>query len=227
MVQSIANKEKIRQDFNQIALTSTNNWDHNKHYHKLLQNHIPTNCLQALDVGCGTGDFSRVLAKHSQSVCAVDLSPTMIQVAKECSQTYSNIEYQVNDILALDLPDNYFDCIVSIATLHHLPTEKTLLKLKKALKDGGVLIILDLLQPTRWQDFCLDVIALPTHWVLQLLNNGYLRESEEIRKAWTEHQKTDTYATIADINELGQTILPYAKIRQHLFWRYSLIWRKK
>ena len=44
------------------------------------------------------------------------------------------------------LPAGQFDAIVSIATLHHVPLEPLLPKLQVALKPGGRLIILDLLQ---------------------------------------------------------------------------------
>ena len=47
--------------------------------------------------------------------------------------------------LKWEFPAEKFDAIVSIATLHHLPVESLLPSLKDALKPGGRLVVLDLL----------------------------------------------------------------------------------
>src|SRR5215210_6174981 len=136
----------VRADFDRIALLSSEDWGHGSHYHEFLARHIPEPCREALEIGCGTGAFSRLLAKSSERVLALDLSPNMIRVARERSAQFPNIEFQVADVLALELPAEKFDCIATIATLHHLPLAEVLPKLKSALKTGGVLLILDLFQ---------------------------------------------------------------------------------
>ncbi|MGM7684312.1 hypothetical protein ACSVDA_19450 [Cytobacillus sp. Hm23] len=42
-----------------------------------------------------------------------------------------------------------------------------------------------------------------------------------------EHIKKDIYILLKDIHEIVDTILPNAKIRRHLFWRYSISWKKE
>ncbi|MDF5736649.1 MULTISPECIES: class I SAM-dependent methyltransferase [unclassified Nostoc] len=83
---------------------------------------------------------------------AIDLSPKMIEVAKQKSRQYPRIDYQVADILQWQFPVKQFDAIVSIATLHHLPLENLLPNLQAALKPGGKLVILDLLEHENIQD---------------------------------------------------------------------------
>jgi ubiquinone/menaquinone biosynthesis C-methylase UbiE len=53
------------------------------------------------------------------AVLALDLSPEMIRIARERSTQFPNIEFQLADVRELSLPDEHFDCIASIATLHH------------------------------------------------------------------------------------------------------------
>jgi ubiquinone/menaquinone biosynthesis C-methylase UbiE len=81
----------------------------------------------------------------------------MIRVARERSADYQNIEYSVGDVLEMNLPRNHFDCIVLIATLHHLPNNLVLAKLKQALKPEGVLILHDLLTSVGIIDRAVDL----------------------------------------------------------------------
>ncbi len=128
---------------------------------------MPARCKTVLDVGCGTGEFSRLLANRADNVVAIDLSPNMVEVAKQRSRRFSNIDFQVADILQWELPAEKFDAIVSIATLHHLPVENLLPSLKAALKPGGRLVILDLLEHENVPDMLSDFIAVPLNWLLQ------------------------------------------------------------
>ena len=57
----------VREDFDRIALLTEASADgatHNDHYHRYLLQHLPTNCHRVLEIGCGTGTFSRRLGAH-------------------------------------------------------------------------------------------------------------------------------------------------------------------
>ena len=56
-------------------------WDHNQQYQKYLLQEIE-NCAVALDVGCGTGEFTKELSKNSKRVIGIDISQEMIDRAK-------------------------------------------------------------------------------------------------------------------------------------------------
>jgi len=216
----------VQADFDRIALLSQDDWGHNEHYHGFLLEHIPASCEAALDVGCGTGAFSRLLAKRSDGVVALDLSPRMIEIANERSKPYSNIEFQVADATRWAFPVGAFDCVASIATLHHLPIEDMLLKAKGALRVGGTLAILDLYESAGWYDALAGMVAVPASLVLRLIKTGRLREPRQVRAAWAEHGRNDTYPTMARVRQICEKALPGAEVRKHLLWRYSIIWRK-
>src|ERR1051325_8688953 len=108
----------VRADFDRIALLSGEEWGHNDLYHDFLARHVPAPCRDALEIGCGTGDFSRLLAQSSERVLALDLSPNMIGLARERSARFPNIAFEVADVLTRELPAETFDCVASIATLH-------------------------------------------------------------------------------------------------------------
>ncbi len=127
---------------------------------------LPNSCKTVLDIGCGTGEFSRLLATQVEEVLAIDLSPKTIEIAKQHSVDFLNIDFQVADVLHWVLPSEKFNAIVSIATLHYLPVQKLLPNWKAALKSGGRLIILDLCKHEALQDLLSDSIAVPLNYLL-------------------------------------------------------------
>jgi SAM-dependent methyltransferase len=228
----------IQKDFDRIALVSDDGATHNDHYHNFLLRQLPANCQRVLEIGCGTGTFSRRLAARSEAVSAgtqpatgmqvlaLDLSPEMIRLARERSAHFPNVEFQLADVLEWPFPVESFDCIASIATLHHLPLSEVLLKMKTALKLGGVLLILDLFEPAGLTDALLNLLALPVSTGLRLLHYRRLFRRREERDAWAAHEVHDLYPTMREVHALCDEILPGARIRKHLLWRYSIVWRK-
>ena len=66
-----------------------------------------------LDVGCGSGEFTRYIAEaHPDAVfVGVDREPQLIEYAR--NQNSSNISYEIADALQLPFSDNSFDLVVS------------------------------------------------------------------------------------------------------------------
>jgi ubiquinone/menaquinone biosynthesis C-methylase UbiE len=222
----------IQKDFDRIALVSNtsnvseNGATHNDHYHNFLLRHLPSNCHDVLEIGCGTGGFARRLAERSRHVLALDLSQEMIRIARERSAQFPSIEFELADVRDRPLPPESFDCIASIATLHHVSIEETLLKMKAALKPGGVLLVLDLFEGAGLSDSLSNILAIPMSVSLRLLHHGRLFPRREVRDAWAAHERHDLYPTMSEVHALCARILPGAKIKQHLLWRYSIVWEK-
>jgi ubiquinone/menaquinone biosynthesis C-methylase UbiE len=216
----------IRVDFDKLALWDTEGWGHNSHYHDYLLKQMAPNCEKVLEIGCGTGSFSRLLSQRAENVLALDLSPEMIRIAKQRSEGYSNIEYKKADVMECEFLKHQFDCIVSIATLHHLPLEEILRKIKAWLKPNGILLVLDLYEAKGVGDLVREIVAIPVSMFLKLKNTGRIQDPQEVREAWAEHGKTDTYLPVSTLISVCSEIIPGAIIRKHLLWRYSMIWEK-
>ncbi len=227
MSQAKQTLESIQADFDRIALLSDETWNHNAHYHSYLINQLPEGCRHILEIGCGTGKFSRLIAERAEKVLAIDLSPQMIRLARTRSKLYPNIDFIEGDVMTYQLPDNQFDCIATLTTLHHLPMTDVLKKIKQALKPRGVFICLDLYQRSNLADLFFDGIAYPANLFLRSAKTGKFRPSREVREAYAEHGKTDTYLSLPQIEQICADILPSALVRRHLFWRYSIIWKKE
>jgi ubiquinone/menaquinone biosynthesis C-methylase UbiE len=217
-------KDVIIKSFNRIALLE-DKWDHNQHYEKLLIKEIDNNSKYGLDIGCGTGEFTKKLSKKVSTVIGIDISPIMIEEAK-IRHLSKNIQYIVQDFDELDENIKY-DCIVSIATFHHLNMETTLLKINRLLNENGVLVILDLYDRSGLIDLALDLVAVPTNIILKKIKNRNTKETLEEAEAWKEHSEIDHYMTFKSLRNIYNKYLGNAvKIRRLLFWRYIMIYRK-
>jgi ubiquinone/menaquinone biosynthesis C-methylase UbiE len=158
----------------------------------------------------------------------------MIRIARERSARFPNIEFQIADVCDMPFPAASFDCIGTIATLHHLPYAEMLLKMRDALKPGGVLLVLDLFEPAHLSDSLLagladsflNLVALPVSAGMRLLHHGRLLPSREVRDAWDAHAVHDLYPTMNEVHSHCARILRGAEIKQHLLWRYSIVWQK-
>ena len=223
----------VERDFDRLALLDDEGWTQNNDYHKFLLRQVPHSCVETLEIGCGTGAFSRRLAQRARRATAIDLSSEMIRVARSRSTQLSNIDFEVADLMLCDFPSDHFDCIATIATLHHLPLREALRKLIDALKPGGVLLVLDLfesehnlLKLSGVRDAMLNAIAGVVSVSLRFIHNGRLKPPREVRAAWKEHGQSDSYPTLDHVRTLAAEITPGAKVTRHLLWRYSLIWQK-
>ena len=213
-------------DFDRLALLDEEGWTANNHYHDSLLKHVPQNCEEALEIGCGTGAFARDLAKICKRVVALDLSSEMIRIARARSGQFENLEFELADAMTWNFPQSHFDFVCSIATLHHLGQRELFGKMREALKPGGVLVVLDLVKSNGLVERVLDVIGLGVSGGLRLMHNGRLKPPPEVRKAWEQHGKHDHYSTINQMRALADEILPGSNVNRCLLWRYALVYRK-
>jgi SAM-dependent methyltransferase len=99
------------------------------------------NNLKVLEIGCGRGAFSRLVAQKFPSIrlTAIDISEVAIDDAKKMAL---DIDFNVGDAEKLEFPDASFDFIFSCETLEHLPHPINMTKeVYRVLKPGGKFII--------------------------------------------------------------------------------------
>ncbi|AEF96951.1 class I SAM-dependent methyltransferase [Methanotorris igneus] len=101
--------------------------------------------MKILDVGCGTGFLSLILAELGHEVVGIDLSEGMLNKAREKAKNLGlDIEFMVGDAENLPFEDNTFDAIVERHILWTLPNPKKAIKeWMRVLKDGGKIILIE------------------------------------------------------------------------------------
>jgi ubiquinone/menaquinone biosynthesis C-methylase UbiE len=104
--------------------------------------------LNVLDVGCGTGDFLRLLAPVVSLGKAVglDLSETMIaEAVQRSAENCENLSFRVGSALELPFQDGSFDRILATQLLLHIPDPwSALAEMKRVLASSGVMCVTEI-----------------------------------------------------------------------------------
>ncbi|HEX4706813.1 MAG TPA: methyltransferase domain-containing protein [Candidatus Udaeobacter sp.] len=102
---------------------------------KMLSEHLEPG-MSVLELGCGTGYFTRQLARTGADIVAIDVSPELLEIARSnCSEP--NVRYEIQNAYRLSYPDAVFDSVVGSSVLHHLEIEPALREIYRVLKPGG------------------------------------------------------------------------------------------
>ena len=119
---------------------------------RLIDNFVRLTGLPAgarvVDLGCGSGVFTNVLQQRGYRCTGVDLSPTLIKIARE---KYPGIDFLEGDIEKLPFPDGQFDGVLLSGVLHHLPElSRCATEVMRILRPGGKYFAFD---PNRMNPF--------------------------------------------------------------------------
>jgi GT2 family glycosyltransferase/ubiquinone/menaquinone biosynthesis C-methylase UbiE/glycosyltransferase involved in cell wall biosynthesis len=114
-----------------------------EHLHRYLMCAEHAKGKLVLDLACGEGYGSALLARVAKHVTGVDVSREAVQHAREIyANGTSNLEYCLGSADALPLEDHSFDLVVSFETLEHLANQQQMVdEIQRVLKPGGLLII--------------------------------------------------------------------------------------
>ena len=98
-----------------------------------------------LDVGCGIGGSSRILAREYQfDVTGVTISPQQVKRAQQLTPSGVTAQFKVDDAMALSFPDASFDVVWSVEAGPHMPDKAVFAReLMRVLKPGGRLVVAD------------------------------------------------------------------------------------
>jgi ubiquinone/menaquinone biosynthesis C-methylase UbiE len=133
---------------------------------------------ELLEVGCGTGVLTRVLAGMDdvRSVVGVDLAPSLVDKARELAAGLPNARFEVADARALPFADASFDVAIFDSTLSHVPEpERALAEAARMLRAGGTLAAFD-------GDYATTTVALGEHDPLQVCVEAMMANSVNDRR---------------------------------------------
>lgn len=186
--------------------------------------------MRLLDVGCGTGDLSLILAGlvgREGSVVGLDLTPAMLEVAREKvarAGLGAAIELVEGNALALPFPDASFDGVTAGFSLRNMADlDGALREMHRVLRPGGFAVSLEVSKPDRaavrapylW--FFYHVVP----WIGALSGRGrapYAWLSESLR-AFPDRAGLRQRFAAAGFVRLEDRALSFGAAALHLGWR--------
>lgn len=193
----------------------TGRWNHNIRHHPLVLRAIRPGYTRALEVGCGEGVLTRELRTALPHVTGVDRDGPSIDLAR-AQDPRGEIEYVHADVRDADLGS--YDLVASVATVHHLDAVEALTVLRELVAPRGTLVVIGLARRELPRDLPRELAAIVATEVLRA-RRGYWEHS-----APTVWPPPETYA---GMRRIAADVLPDARFRRHLLWRYSLTWVRK
>jgi ubiquinone/menaquinone biosynthesis C-methylase UbiE len=104
-----------------------------------------------LDVACGPGILSCACAKVARMVTGIDITPAMIERAKDLQarEKLENLTWRVGDVRSLPFPDDHFTAAISRYAFHHIidPSD-VLAEMKRVCKPSGRIVVIDMAAPS-------------------------------------------------------------------------------
>jgi SAM-dependent methyltransferase len=196
-------------------------WNHNDHYREWVIGQIPPMAGKTLDVGCGTGNLVRALSPRVQAAHGIDRDPAVVAVARKSSAGIGNVTFAEADLLDIP-PVPSYDAVTAVAVVHHLPLEQALTRMHDVVCPGGRVIIVGCYRQKTMADRAVSLIALPANVLMGWLKRRHSSEALIAMSAPTAPAGT----SLKEVRETAGRILPGARIRRRLFWRYSLTYTK-
>lgn len=97
-----------------------------------------------VEFGCGTGLYTRIVARRCANVIAIDRSAPMAAEARHALAGVRNVVVQAGDATATGLPAGSADAVVAVNLLHIVPDPGGVLaEARRLLRPDGVLIVAD------------------------------------------------------------------------------------
>jgi demethylmenaquinone methyltransferase/2-methoxy-6-polyprenyl-1,4-benzoquinol methylase len=107
-----------------------------------------------LDVATGTGDLAFAMTRlHPQQISGIDIADQMLDVARKKAVQYSEgnmIRFNHGDAEDIPFPENTFDAVtVAFGVRNYEHLEKGLKEMRRVLKPGGIMMILEFSHPRK------------------------------------------------------------------------------
>jgi demethylmenaquinone methyltransferase/2-methoxy-6-polyprenyl-1,4-benzoquinol methylase len=158
LAQALATPERkarhVRQLFEQIAgrydaITVGLSYGRDRHWKDTLTRMA---CVQpgerALDLACGTGDIAVRLAQAGATVTGLDVTTSMLRLARVRNRDIAGVHWVQGDMMALPLPTAAYDIVTVGYGLRNVPDLDTALReIRRVLRPGGRVLSLDFTLP--------------------------------------------------------------------------------
>ena len=119
---------------------------------------------KVLEIGCGTGEFTKRIALSGADITAIDISPDLLEIARKTIPNVT-VGFHVQNVEKLDFEDGSFDVVIGSSILHHLNLNPAIKEVYRVLKRGGRIVFTEpnMLNPQIWLERNIPIIRKLTN----------------------------------------------------------------
>ncbi|MFW8602460.1 class I SAM-dependent methyltransferase [Desulfobacterota bacterium M19] len=142
--------QTIVEQFSQQAIPFSELPGHSQSMDMLIEMSKVSSSDVVLDLACGPGLVACEFAPHARHVTGIDITPKMIEQAKERQKKkkLDNITWQIGDVLPLVFPDDHFSIVLTRYSFHHFINPGAVVaEMIRVCKPGGKVMIADVVLP--------------------------------------------------------------------------------
>jgi SAM-dependent methyltransferase len=136
-----------REHFDELSKQYDENYSYNdpftqykavRRIETMVQYISPNEIKTIIEIGCGTGEYTRLLAKYfpQSKIYAYDISPNMVKTARKKCEMYSNISFFVASVYSLPY-QHCFNLTCGFYILHHLNLSQAFRSIDKTISNNG------------------------------------------------------------------------------------------
>lgn len=196
-------------------------WSHNDFYGPWVVRQVRSSGARTvLDVGCGTGNLVARLIPWAGAITGVEPHEATARIASERFKGNEAVQIR-QETFELRDPGEKFGAITLVAVLHHLPLREAMRDLDSALAPGGRLVIVGCYRESTRSDRLVSVAALVFNPIMGLMRHP--RRARVVPEGMTA-PTAPALESLREIATEAARLLPGARIRRRLFWRYSLVY---
>ncbi|WP_280398911.1 class I SAM-dependent methyltransferase [Nocardia carnea] len=196
-------------------------WSHNDHYGRwVVRRVVASGARDALDIGCGTGNLIALLRGRVAEVTGLEPDTATARAAAERFVGDPTVRIVHADFAARD-PHRRWDAVTLVAVLHHLPLVPVLRELRGCLAPGGRLVIVGCYREAGPADALAAVPAVVANPIMGMIKHPARATG---LPAHMRAPTADPQETLGEIRAAARRVLPGARLRRRLFWRYTLVY---
>jgi len=217
----------------------------------LLLNLLPHGTERALDAGCGTGFLTMHLAKRVRHVVGLDISRSMIAVARkhQVEQERHNVTFVFADLAAVPFAEHSFDFVVAASSVQRTHLNVTLPGLRRLVRPGGRLVLyVNVSSFPRLRDWRLARVfmtfpgalgyvrsyGLRTMWRLIRLqtSRAWIQQGNDVESLRARREEIRDRALVSarsvptpnNLREVCKRLLPRCRLERTHRWAMTVVW---
>ena len=226
------------------AFNARHPWNHNEHFHGWVVRRVPPDARVVLDVGCGAGVLLGRLRSRLAEVHGIDADAGMVAQARarhaaDPAVTVRRLRFDdvrspddVRSAGAAGTPGpgagspgrRGYDAVTMVAVLHHLELDEALRHARDLLAPGGRLLVVGLARVATARDLAVDLASALLNPLVGLVKHPRRARPQDPGPDAPGMPVRDPRHTVDEIARAARALLPGARVRRRLFFRYTLEW---